>query len=152
MTTVRIVVDSSSLMFRRNITGTLAFVLDGLAFPAIAWNDFVVVVLGWWCTGGASILDGRSADLLFMDGPYSIRAHPDGHVCRLEFLLRDRELVAEGTASTEALASSMRGAADAVVSACESREWRTPDVDMLAHEHARLAAALAAWCDARPRG
>jgi len=58
----------------------------GVRFPATDWNDFVVVVLGWWI---AQVLPLRcgfegEAELRFMDGPFRIRIVNHGYEAGIE--------------------------------------------------------------------
>src|SRR5689334_4734917 len=50
------------------------FVTGGAEFPMAGWNDFVVVVLGWWLAAILRLLHNhsRSERVHFMDGPYAV--------------------------------------------------------------------------------
>jgi len=69
---VQVTVDLSTFRLERGVvTGEICLTIDGQAFPEPGWNDFAVVVLGWWTEAIAELLDGAPyRELLFMDGPY----------------------------------------------------------------------------------
>lgn len=114
------------------ITGELRLELGEVAFPAPSWNDFVVVVLAWWCDA----LVGRPPfELLFMDGPYEVRLD---HVRddRLSVAMRRRtrsqaQVVATGSASAAAFRESLISAAVATSTMCTQRGWETADTRAL---------------------
>lgn len=72
MSTVQVIVDLSNFRLEKGVvTGQIWLTVDGQAFPEPGWNDFAVVVLGWWTEAIADLLDGAPyRELLFMDGPY----------------------------------------------------------------------------------
>jgi hypothetical protein len=55
-------------------TGTVYFVVDDIQFPELGWNDFLVVVLGWWISEFRRMYleEQASGELDFMDGPFRI--------------------------------------------------------------------------------
>tara|TARA_R110000744_G_scaffold112179_2_gene210425 strand:- start:21660 stop:22088 length:429 start_codon:yes stop_codon:yes gene_type:complete len=64
------------LSFERStseLTGPVWAQFDGISFPEKNWDDFVVIVLLWWCQ---SIFDYEDHDKTilwtFMDGPFDI--------------------------------------------------------------------------------
>lgn len=76
MKALEIVVDTNSFRVSRAgaLTGRLHVKIDGRPFPDDSWNDFVIVVLGWWCETMASFSGSHagSARMRFMDGPFAI--------------------------------------------------------------------------------
>ena len=131
-----------------SIVGRVWLVLDDYAFPEPAWSDLIVVVLGWWIE---ELLQIQSADqptmnLLFMDGPYSVRlrAPSEGDAWAVS-LLRDRGPIgsnpeAAGFAQRGQLAASVLNVAREVITACQRKGW-SDDQEVL--KLARLADALA---------
>ena len=79
---VSLVVDPSTLVMRENgpATGCIWFKFGEVSFPAEEWNDFVVVVLGWWTGALVRLLTVRHGKevLDFMDGPYAIEVAVSG--------------------------------------------------------------------------
>jgi len=76
MTISSIIVDASSVQARAGgpVTGNLWLVIDGHEFPSHGWNDFVVVVMGWFAAALVPLFRGASTreSVSFMDGPYSV--------------------------------------------------------------------------------
>ncbi len=49
------------------------------AYPEEQWLDFGSVIIGWWLVAAKSLLEGAvEAELLFMDGPYRVKARRVG--------------------------------------------------------------------------
>jgi hypothetical protein len=77
---VEIRLDSLTQSARGAVFGEVAFAIDRSYFPEQKWNDFIVVVLGWWSGKCAALLRGAPQDeLWFMDGPFlvNVAAFPD---------------------------------------------------------------------------
>jgi len=55
-------------------TGNIWLEFDGKHFPAQHWNDFVVVLLGWWTNALLRLLRDSSIKetVSFMEGPYAV--------------------------------------------------------------------------------
>jgi hypothetical protein len=90
---VRIVFDPETLHQSKmgSVTGVVYFEFGpGRRFPCVGWNDFVVVLAGWWMAALEKLVEGQSeVDFRFMDGPYWITAAPQG-TCRLFQCTEDR--------------------------------------------------------------
>ena len=57
------------------VTGIVYFSCGSIAFPEDVWDDFPVIIVGWWLNNLAEYLsgdDGRSVELGFMDGPFYV--------------------------------------------------------------------------------
>jgi len=93
MKDAQLVLDARTLKLGVAGPATASFFLQvGSAnLPMVGWNDFVVVVLGWWTEALLRLLNGQSSreEVRFMDGPYSVllQSHSD-EVLRLRFLSR----------------------------------------------------------------
>jgi hypothetical protein len=57
------------------ITGVIYFNFDQYKFPEIGWNDYIVIILGWWLDSIERLSKGltKTVDLKFMDGPLRVR-------------------------------------------------------------------------------
>ncbi|XXX75804.1 hypothetical protein WMF30_49960 [Sorangium sp. So ce134] len=80
---MRIVFDPSTLHQSKmgSVTGVVYFDFGPeQRFPVVGWNDFVVVVAGWWLAALNQITrTGGEIVLRFMDGPYWITVvHQEG--------------------------------------------------------------------------
>lgn len=71
-----VIVDVNSLRSRTpsgNVIGLICLKVGEEHFPDSQWNDFPIIILGWWIAGLLEIAQGQ-ADTFegrFMDGPYS---------------------------------------------------------------------------------
>ena len=85
---MRIVFDAITLhqSQRGSITGVVCFDFgERRQFPEADWNDFVVVIAGWWITAMEQLGRGRAkVELRFMDGPYWITAVTQGPNVQLQ--------------------------------------------------------------------
>ena len=108
------------------------------AFPGENWDDFPVVILGWWLSALARA-DCEEAECSFMDGPYEFMAKKEGDTLLRVRCFRRRlnadELVADFTTPASALYDAVRSAAAAALSECDRRGWAGRDVDELRRAH-----------------
>jgi hypothetical protein len=74
--TAHIVVNSETFRLGSSgpSTGEIWIVLDGGAFPALGWNDFIVVILEAWLGALLRLLRGASQleRVHFMEGPHEV--------------------------------------------------------------------------------
>jgi hypothetical protein len=132
----QIIIDQGSLELAQGaITGKIHVSNTKNAFPEPEWNDFVVVILGWWLDAAAQIFDGRKRDGLFqfMDGPFSIavssRPGPD-----LALTLQagpKRRIVETWTCEAQAVRLELVRSASAVLAECRVNGWKTDDTASL---------------------
>lgn len=118
---------------RGGITGVLFVVANGTAFPEKGWNDFPVVVLGWWAQAVRGVLDGaREGVCQFMDGPFSFSVQPSSAgAWAIRLLGKQGEATATTKAAPEEVADAVVRAADAVLAACAAKAWTSRDIDEL---------------------
>ena len=59
------------------IFGQLYFQDGDFYFPSKDWNEFIIIVLNWWCQSLLNLLEEKtfSEELDFMDGPFSVRVN-----------------------------------------------------------------------------
>src|SRR5213595_3106402 len=100
-----------------SITGAIWLHADDIAFPETDWNDFVVVVLGWWTNEAAALIAGGKTrgELMFMDGPFSVSIVPHGDAWKLDCFRRKRN----GTALEHSFLTEAVVLADALVRAAD---------------------------------
>jgi hypothetical protein len=138
---VEVVVETSRLARGRtgSITGPVYLRFEGGAYPDEGWNDFPVVILGWWLQGITTLVtgEGESFSGRFMDGPYEFT------VRRLtaqeaEISWRSSQTPPR-TIDVPVLLQSMAAAGASVVLACRSNGWQGADVEALERAVARVA-------------
>jgi hypothetical protein len=129
---------------RGAVTGVLHFIVDGVGFPDASWNDFVVVVLSWWCATIAKVESGQfiRAQLRFMDGPFAAQLEPagTGNDLRLQFL-QQGSLVNSGTIACDELREQVLAAGKQVLEFCNCVGATGDDV-----EHLRQGVAALSEC------
>ena len=118
------------------VNGPIWLVLHGKAFPADGWDDFVVVVLGWWTAALERLISGSSRREIvdFMDGPYEVElAASDRDVLRIETKRRDEDRgyshVVDG--DMKQVVSQVACQARRVLAECRRLDWWSGDADAL---------------------
>ena len=135
--TVEVVVDLSSMARGGTgaITGTVALRAGDIWFPNRSWNDFVVVVLGWWTRQAAALRSGDPARFDFMDGDYSFVVRPAPKGLASLTCLRGRgdaaAILEEVEVSTADVVSEVMKGAQQVLGFCAQRRWESPDTEAL---------------------
>jgi hypothetical protein len=132
-----------------SITGTIWLKIEAAEFPERTWNDFVVVILGWWANEAAELVAGTKTrgEFMFMDGPFSVSIAADGESWQLDCNRRRRDgLVREHRAKAAAtdIANSLVRSADAVIALCKRNAWQSSEIDELERGRAALAHAAGA--------
>jgi hypothetical protein len=138
MTDIFMVVEPGSVSVRPSgpATANVWLSLAGCEFPMRGWNDFAVVILGWWATALLRLLRNVSTreTVNFMDGPYSVEVSrtPSGmlHLRALEGSTRNREMATgevEANPFVLGLISQSRG----VLDACRRQGWWSNDAQTL---------------------
>lgn len=137
-----VVVDVASL--RRSATGSITagiwFEAGDECFPENGWNDFAVVILGWWLSE-LRALPARNnpratARLEFMDGPVEVEIRAPEAMASpwvATWVRRGdrRRAVRELPFAAVGLLSSVEDAARALLRSCEERAWRSVELDSL---------------------
>ncbi len=120
------------------ITGIVLWRINGKAFPDEAWNDFVIVVLGWWAGAIIRLLSGNSTKetMDLMDGPYSLIC--EGSIasirCRFVDRRKDHDVVAVWSGNTVDLAKQILTAGKTALRKCHQHNWIHPDIKNLEKE------------------
>ena len=151
MIDARIVVEPSTMRPTKGgpVTGSIWIDLGRQQFPENGWNDFVVVVLGWWASAADRLLSGESDQeaVNFMDAPYRV------HVTRSSadawnVVLLDRRGSEEGRevgkeiVSSRSLIESIVRAAELVLAECRRQKWWSQEAQALANRQADLRKGL----------
>ncbi len=135
---MRVVFDPASLhqSSRGAITAVVYFDFGAdQQFPVAGWNDFVVVVAGWWLAG-LQELAGASSEvkLRFMDGPYWItvtRQDSDTVCLRCTEDRSGADAPGEFVTSWKEFSTEVRSLADDVLQSCANQGFQSPDLQKL---------------------
>jgi len=138
MTGASLVVETASLRFRPDgpATGNVWLVLNGQEFPMRGWNDFVVVILGWWAAALLLVLRNESPHEMveFMDGPYAVEVSRtlSGTLWfrALEGPGRNSEVVI-GEGLIKPFAVGLVAQSREVLNACRRQGWWSEDAETL---------------------
>lgn len=74
--TINLIINPDSIRLSKNKISEQVFseiyfsIHDDIFFPEKGWDDFSVVIMGWWLERSLGIRGGDKAVLNFMDGPY----------------------------------------------------------------------------------
>jgi len=155
---VTVALESLTQSARGAIFGEIAVQVVEKRFPGPGWNDFVVVVLGWWSEQCTGLLRGSNhqAELAFMDGPFFMNVEvASSSSWTIQFL---RRRASSGPAMTESqpvagLPTELRVAplefsrslvlqGGEVLHECSQRGWETAELDSLGRENDSLRSLL----------
>lgn len=132
--TFAIKVNSESFVRRRLVSGPIWLELDGVSFPAHEWDDFPVVILGFWLTNIKPLLLGQShvCECPFMDGPYQFNVHVDRkdlfRVALVEREVDEQKSLVTAEVDSEVLVRQMLSASEIVVHTCKRNDWIDDDL------------------------
>ena len=118
-----------------SITGLIHLRLGSQAFPEPSWNDFPVVILGWWLDALHQLRDGSAAhaECQFMDGPCHFNIKPAGEAWRLE-AVQNEGVVQVELVDPQSLWRSAVSKAHDLLGVCRQRGWTGRDVSVLAKQ------------------
>lgn len=138
MTRASVVAEADSVRVRLGgpATANIWVLIDGCEFPAHGWNDFVVVVLGWWVAALLLLLRNVSTQetVNFMDGPYAVEVSktPTGMLQfrALEGADRSNE-VAIGEAHAVPFVLGLISQSREILAECKRQGWWSEDAEAL---------------------
>lgn len=102
------------------------------AFPAAGWDDFVVVILGWWARALLTTIRSNSVRgrVHFMEGPHGVDVAISSGILHFKFISRDCE-VGTGESALIPFVNALISQSRKILHACRSREWWSADADTL---------------------
>jgi hypothetical protein len=122
----------------KHVIGVIYFALDTeYAFPDTKWDDFVVVILGWWMEAGLMLLteQERSVTLYFMDGSFHVSLEAETkEVWKLECVERftgRTEIQHSTTIDSNIFLREVADAAAKTVKQCRLMNWKSSDLKIL---------------------
>jgi hypothetical protein len=131
-------------------TAGIWLVAGGLQFPRVGWNDFVVVVLGWWSAALLRLLgnNGATERVHFMEGPYAVeisKSRSGNLQLRMFAGPSGGHEVAVGEADIQRFCGELATQSRELLYECRLREWWSADAEALALHLDDLDRKLAAW-------
>lgn len=137
------------------VHGKIFLSVGSKVFPDSEWDDFVVIILGWWLAEVKNILDGSGSFCCFrfMDGPYYFEAHRNVQGGLSVAFFRDGEqydcdfpLISIHDFLQEILRASNK-----VARTCNSRGWRSKEISTLQRLIRELRFIGSAWKESSKR-
>ncbi len=134
-----LVIDSRTLRTRPAgpATANIWLEINGLQYPMLEWNDFVVIVMGWWVLALLRLVRGASALEIvhFMDGPYSVEVDIL-QTGMMQFRVLKRDLaggdeLATGEAPAKLFVPELISQSREVLCACKRQNWWSTDAEVL---------------------
>jgi hypothetical protein len=126
--------DSLDLTNSGLITGRIFFDMGGVIFPSEDWDDFIVVLLGWWISSILQLVEGHvdETELRFMDGPYVVQAEreSEGVLC-LQCVARGSPVCDGIQVRGDTLLAEIISVSAKILKACEAKGWRSEDIEKL---------------------
>ena len=127
-----------------SIIGHIWIILGDWAFPSVAWDDFPVVILGWWIESWLSTSAGDHGTVRcnFMDGPYwyEITTSETEHAivqCFRHSEARSKLLHKAGC-KRSSVTGALLAASETILQVCKELRWTSKDLDNLLRLHSNL--------------
>jgi len=132
-----------------SVVGHIWISIGDRAFPSVAWDDFPVVILGWWIESWllTSSEEHRTARCNFMDGPYWFEIQTSEAERAIVQCFRDSEAGSKLLYKTGCKPSSVTGellaASESIFQVCQERKWTSRDLDNLFRLYSNLRSSRA---------
>lgn len=120
----------------RLVSGPVWLKGDQKEFPTQGWNDFPVIILGWWLEEIERLVEmkGGKAECSFMDGPYKFEVDAGPGSWFITFITRRRngvERLPQKEVSPKVVVSEILKASRIVADVCRERGWESRDLTIL---------------------
>ena len=90
-----VVIPETFQLESKDVIGVVYFTFDtDYAFPDNKWDDFVVIILGWWVDAALALFTGQEklVVLYFMDGSFQVNLEGgSSDIWKMECLFRGRD-------------------------------------------------------------
>ena len=137
---IEVVVNTNSIFMNtsRNVIGEIYLKIGDFFFPEEGWNDFVVVILGWWQKNIMNIKNDRIGTVYefdFMDGPWFMKGKKiSEYTIGLEFVRNksdSQQIVFTCLCQVAQLQQSILNATEKLLIELKSRKWHSDDIEEL---------------------
>ena len=121
----------------RLVSGPIWLEVEKQNFPSQQWNDFPVVILGWWLEAIADLVSKKagSAKCLFMDGPYYFEVDATlGEIWGITLITNQSSGIKRSSrqeVTPKIVISETLRASQMVADFCRHRDWRSSDLSTL---------------------
>lgn len=138
MIQTKLIIEPASVVARpgKSATGNIWLKLEGCDFPARGWNDFIVVLMGWWANALLRLVRGDCTHEIipFMDGPYAVEVIMSSPgMLRFQAVQgQDRNMaIAFGEQSVDDFIKALIFQGQEVLDACRRQSWWSKDAEIL---------------------
>lgn len=126
-----------------SLIGHIWISIGDRAFPSVAWDDFPVVILGWWIESWllTSSEDHGTARCDFMDGPYwfEITASEESVIVQcFRDSLAGSELLHNTACKRSSVTGALLAASETILQHCSELKWTSKDLDNLIRLYSNL--------------
>jgi hypothetical protein len=127
-----------------SIVGHIWITIGDMAFPSVAWDDFPVVILGWWIESWLSTAaqDHGTVRCNFMDGPYWFEITTSEAERAIVQCFRNSKAGSKLLHKTGCKRSSITGAllaaSESILQVCKELKWISRDLDNLFRLYSNL--------------
>jgi hypothetical protein len=127
-----------------SILGEVSIKIGDIFFPEETWNDFVVIILGWWLKDVFSLLNNKKQEVkcYFMDGPYRFIIKFDKkRLFSISFIKEwsdSIECIAKINCEKELFISELLLKSDLVIDICKRNQWVSKDLEILKKYYSKL--------------
>lgn len=131
-----------------SIVGHIWISIGDWAFPGVAWDDFPVVIMGWWIESWLLISseDHLTARCNFMDGPYWFEITTSEAERAIVQCFRHSEAGSKLLHKTGCKCSSVTGAllaaSESILQVCKEHKWTSRDLDNLFRLYSNLRSSM----------
>jgi hypothetical protein len=126
---IKLIVIPDSFCRTKSITGEIFFQSGDFCFPEDGWNDFVAIILGFWLR---TVKNSRNDfELLFMDGPFKIKAEKTNENEISLLFLQGEDCVFKTNSSKDDFERQLVKAARKTLRKVSQEKWETAEIDSL---------------------
>src|SRR4030095_5433635 len=130
-------VETNALVRRRLVSGPIWLEINGESFPGRGWEEFPVVILGFWLTNLQPVVFDKShrCGCPFMDGPYrfdiDVVEPKQWAVTFVDREANKEKILLTAKVDSDVVLNSIVSSAEAVVSVCRRKQWFDDDLSNL---------------------
>lgn len=128
-----------------SVVGCIFLKTNFVAFPSDDWNDFPVVITGWWMREVMQLLQGETtqASCLFMDGSFQYDIYPQSNgLWRIEFAdnseIENLSVLSRIEVEPRGFIDALLAAANTISKTCQTEGWNSKDLDRLRQLYSHL--------------
>ncbi|MBS9464383.1 hypothetical protein KIM67_18320 [Flagellimonas sp. 389] len=114
-------------------------------FPSKDWNDFLVVILNWWCDTIIRLLRNESIqdDFSFMDGPFNVKVgHIKEGMLNLTFLSGDETVVKTSEVPMNDFLNAYLSEINGLLRWVAKKNWQNQEIETLESNYRKIQTLL----------